>query len=205
MRQKGTHECMLYYAKCVTSIQDTKKKLMWLFAIMTKYVSSYSYICTYRHTDRPHSVKQPLCFVHVQSQWSSGETSVTTQPPVLVHLSCHSTERSGQNCYKVKQETVLRTEMLTGKILEKGTAMSGGMLQKVTWRPVMRFWWWWLLPSRRGFREGWWLVLADSLIAVESNSSCTDLTALSAGEGLGCGWWGDAARSLCLLCLSFAA
>ena len=44
---------------------------------------------------------------------------------------------------------------------------------------------WWLIPHRRTFREGWWSVLACSLVAVESDSWCSVPTALLTGEGLG--------------------
>ena len=50
--------------------------------------------------------------------------------------------------------------------------------------------WWWLIPRRRGFWEGWWSVLACSLLAVQSDCWCADPTALWTGEGLGWDWLG---------------
>ena len=55
---------------------------------------------------------------------------------------------------------------------------------------------WWLLPRRWGFWEGWWSVLACSLVAVESNSCWADPTTLWTGKGLGWGWLGCCMFSL---------
>ena len=52
--------------------------------------------------------------------------------------------------------------------------------------------------------EGWWSVLACSLVVVESDSWCVHPTAFWTGEGLGWRWLG-CVRSFCLLRLSFAA
>ena len=70
--------------------------------------------------------------------------------------------------------------------------------------------WWWLIPRRRGLLgrlEGWWSVLARSLVAVESESWCAHPTALWTGERLGWGWLGGllALSSSCVFLLRLQA
>ena len=56
------------------------------------------------------------------------------------------------------------------------------------WAPLHPWWWWWPISHRRGFGERWWSVLACLLVAVKSDSWCTDPTALQTGEDLGWEW-----------------
>ena len=63
----------------------------------------------------------------------------------------------------------------------------------------VEWWWWWQISRRRGFLEGWWSVLACSLVTVESDSWCTDRRVGSLFYTLRTWIWSSVQESLLLI------